>query len=89
MNDKSPWLGFDTPEAAFHHLMDDHYDGEGRNPWVVVKLDTGGWGAMTDSEAEQCENVVEWYILQFNPDYSTTLVAWSTSEDLITIQEGN
>jgi len=83
------WLGYNTILDAFHHLMDQHYDGaEGRNPWVVVELKSGHFEVMTEREADSSEEVVEFYILSFNPNYSVTLVAWSTGEDFLTILEG-
>lgn len=82
------WLGYPTILDAFHHLMDQHYDGEGRNPWVVAELKSGYFQVMTDREAEDCDDVREWYTLRFNPDYSVTLEGWSDGEDFMTIQEG-
>lgn len=82
------WLGYDTAHEAFHHLMDQHYDGEGRNPWVVAEMKSGHYRVMKDSEADDQEEVVNYFTLQFNHDYSTSLISWLTGEEFIRIAEG-
>jgi len=73
---------------AFHHLMDQHYDGASSNEWVIAEIEGGDFVVITVREAEDREDVLDWYTLRFNPDYSTTLEAWSTGEDFLTILEG-
>jgi len=72
---------------AFHYLMDQHYKGEGHNPWVIAEVNRGHFEVLTEEQAWSREDVINWYILQFNPSGSVTLSSWMTGRDFITILE--
>jgi len=80
------WLGHEKIEDAFHELMDRFYDVTARNQWVIAEVKGGFFRVMKETEADRCEDVVEYYTLRFNLDYSTTLCR--TGDDFITIKEG-
>ena len=83
------FLGYTTRKEAFDVLMDKYYCGsEGRNPWVVAEVKGGYYVPMTEREAEQCEDVVEWFVLEFDQDHKTNLYAWSTGQLVDTFKEG-